>query len=184
MEDLKKMTTEQKKEVLKQAYYMTQYASYSSDEGVYEALLSSIDENETDYDLMIEFLKLTHDADDFINQKVYDSVFYNLTDEKLKTLIELYKAIDNEIIIDLEELFDVSYYELFDGIVGECDYFEMIADEDFKSNGIDANAIYWANKIPYDDNLYELDIYNDFREITFDDIVERLFDRYDLNDIL
>ena len=64
------MTTEQKKQVIKEAYYMTQYASYSSDEGVYEALISSLEENETDFDLVMEFLELMHDASDFINQKV------------------------------------------------------------------------------------------------------------------
>ena len=178
------MTTKQKKQVIKEAYYMTQYASYSSDDGVYEALISSLEANETDFNLVIDFLKLTQDATDFINQKVYDSIFYNLTDENIGILIKLYEAIENESINDLEDLFDINYYELFDGYVENYDFFEMIADEDLKNNGIDANAIYWAYKIPYDDAMYELDCYNHFNEVTFDDIVERLFEQYDLNDIL
>ena len=178
------MTSEQKKEVLKKAYYMTQYASYSSDEGIYEAFISSLEANETDFDLVMEFLELTKDASDFINKKVYDSVFYNLTDEKIEILIKLYGAIENESILDLEELFDISYYELFDGYVGDYDIFEMLADDDLKNNGISANAIHWAHKIPYDGDMYELDIYNNFNEITFNDILERLFDSYNLNDIL
>lgn len=178
------MTTEQKKQVIKEAYYMTQYANYSSDEGVYEALISSLEENETDFNLVIEFLELTHDATDFINQKVYDSVFYSLTDENIEILIKLYEAIENESINDLEDLFDISYYDLFDGYAGDYDFFEMIADEDLKNNGIDANAIYWAYKIPCDGAMYELDVYNHFDEITFNDILERLFEQYDLNDIL
>ena len=178
------MTNEQKKEVLKKAYYMTQYASYSSDEGVYEALISSLEANETDFDLVTEFLELTKDAPDFINQKVYDSVFYNLTDEKIETLIKLYEAIENENVSDLEDLFRISFYDLFDGYIGDYDYFEMIADDDLKCNGINADAIRWADKIPYDGGMYELDVYDDFNEITFDDILERLFERYNLNDIL
>ena len=174
------MTTEQKKEVLKKAYYMTQYASYTTDEGVYEALISSLETNETDFDLVMEFLELTKDASDFINQKVYDSVFYNLTDEKIETLIKLYEAIENENIGDLEYIFGIS----FDGYVGDYDFFETLADDDLKNNGINANAIHWAHKIPYDGDIYELDIYNDFNEITFDDILERLFDSYNLSDIL
>ena len=180
----KRMTTEQKKEVLKKAYYMTQYASYTTDEGVYEALLSSIDENETDYNLMMEFLELTPSVSDFINQKVYDSVFYNLNDEKIETLIKLYGAIENENIGDLEDLFHISFYDLFDGYVGDYDFFETLADDDLKCNGINADAIRWADKIPYDGSIYELDCYHDFNEITFDDILERIFDNYDLNDIL
>ena len=178
------MTTEQKKEVLKKAYYMTQYATYTTDEGVYEALLSSIDENETDYDLMIEFLELTHDADDFINQKVYDSVFYNLTDDNLKTLIKLYEAIENENVGDLEDLFNIGYYELFDNYVGDYDFFEEVANEDLKSYGIEASAIYWAYKIPHDGATYELDVYYNFNEITFNDILGLLFEQYDLLYIL
>ena len=178
------MTTDQKKQIIKEAYYMTQYASYTTDEGVYQALITSLEANETDFNLVMEFLELTHNATDFINQKVYDSVFYNLTDEKIETLIKLYEAIENEDISDLEDLFGISYYDLFDCCVGHPDFFEMIADEDLKINGIDANAIYWAHKIPSDDNIYELDIYNDFNEITFDDILGRLFENYDLLDIL
>ena len=178
------MTTEQKKEVLKKAYYMTQYASYSSDEGVYEALISSLETNETDFNLVMEFLELTHDASDFINQKVYDSVFYSLNDEKIEVLIKLYEAIENENMSDLEDLFDISFYELFDGYVGDYDFFETLADDDLKNNGINANAIQWAHKIPYGGEVYELDIYDDFNEITFDDILERLFDSYKLSDIL
>ena len=181
---MKKMTTDQKNQIINKAYYMTQYASYTSDEGVYEALISSLEENETNFDLVIEFLELTHNATDFINQKVYDSIFYNLTDEKIQTLIELYEAIENESVSDLEDLFGISYWDLFDCYVGDSDFFEMIADEDLKINGINAQAIYWAHKIPSDDNIYELDIYDDFNEITFDDILGRLFENYDLFDIL
>lgn len=178
------MTTDQRKQIINKAYYMTQYASYTSDEGVYEALISSIEKNKTDFDLVIEFLELTHNATDFINQKVYDSVFYNLTDEKIQTLIKLYEAIENESVSDLENLFNISYYELFEGYVGHTDFFEMIADEDLKINGINSRAIYWVNKIPSDDNIYELDYYYDFNEITFEDILWRLFENYDLFDIL
>ncbi len=178
------MTTEQRKQTIKGAYYMTQYASYTTDEGVYEALISSLEANETDFDLVTEFLELTHDASDFINQKVYDSVFYNLTDEKIEILIKLYEAIENENMGDLEDLFNISFYELFDGYVGDYDFFEMLADDDLKSNGINANAIQWAHKIPCDGDMYELDAYDDFNEITFDDILERIFENYDLNDIL
>lgn len=178
------MTTEQKKQVIKGAYYMTQYASYSTDEGVYEALISSLEANETDFDLVTEFLELTKDASDFINQKVYDTVFYNLTDEKIETLLNLYEAIENESVSELEDLFGISFYELFDGYVGDYDFFETLADDDLKSNGINANAIQWAHKIPCDGDVYELDIYDDFNEITFDDILERIFESYNLNDIL
>lgn len=178
------MTTDQRKQIINKAYYMTQYASYTSDEGVYEALISSIEKNETDVDLVIEFLELTHNATDFINQKVYDSVFYNLTDDKIETLIKLYEAIENESVSDLENLFGISYYDLFDCCVGHPDFFEMIADEDLRINGINSKALYWAHKIPSDDNIYELDYYYDFNEITFEDILWRLFENYDLFDIL
>ncbi len=178
------MTKEQKKQIIKEAYYMTQYASYTTDEGVYEALITSLENNETDFNLVIEFLELTHNATDFINQKVYDSVFYNLTNDKLKTLIKLYEAIENEDIYYLEDLFDISYYELFDNYVGDCDFFEMIANEDLKSSGLESPTIYWAYKIPHDNNIYELDIYYNFNEITFNDILERLFEEYELEHIL
>ena len=178
------MTNEQKKQIIKEAYYMTQYASYSSDEGVYEALISSLEANETDFNLVMEFLKLTHDATDFNNQKVYDSIFYNLTDENIEILTKLYKAIENKSIGDLEDLFDISFYELFDGYVGYCDFFQMIADDYLKNDGIESNAIYWAYKIPDDGAIYELDMYNHFNEVTFDDILERLFESYDFDYIL
>lgn len=177
------MTTEQKKQVIKEAYYMTQYAAYTSDEGVYEALIESLEENETDFDLVIEFLEMTKNASDSINQKVYDSVFYSLTDEKIERLIKLYEAIENESINDLEELFNISIYDLYDGYVGDYDFFEMIADEDLKMNGYSSNAIYWAKNIPTDDGLYHLDIYNDFNEIVFDDVLDLILDSYGLSEI-
>ena len=65
-------------------------------------------------------------------KKVYDSVFYNLTDEKIETLIKLYGAIENENIGDLEDLFHISFYDLFDGYVGDYDFFETLADDDLK----------------------------------------------------
>ena len=91
----------------------------------------------------------------------------------------------NDAMIEYAKIKGYKYfYDLFDGYVGDYDFFEMIADEDLKNNGIDANAIYWAYKIPDDGAMYELDCYNHFDEVTFDDILERLFENYRLIDIL
>jgi len=170
------MTNEQKKAVIKEAYYMTQYASYMSDEGFYESFLECLP-CDIDFTLLIEFLELTKNATDQVNEKVYNSILFHLDNDKLEILIKLYTALEDEDINELENLLDIDRYELFpDDRIGYASDFEDMADNDLKCNGISANAIYWAKDIPASDNLLKLDIYDDFEELEESDIIDTFID--------
>ncbi len=170
------MTKEQKNAVIKEAYYMTQYASYMSDEGFYQSFIECLPKD-IDFNLLIEFLELTKNATDQVNEKVYNSILFHLDNDKLEIIIRLYEAIENEDIDELENLLDIDRYELYpDDIIGYASDFEDMADNDFKCNGISARAIYWAKDIPASDNLLKLDIYDDFEELEDSDIINTFID--------
>lgn len=171
------ITKNEKIELMKNAYYLTQYASYQSDDDFLTAFIESIESKEIDKNLLNEFLELAKDSTDELNQKVFDSVLFHLNDEILERLITLYNAFNDEDIPGLEELFKIDFYQLYDGYVGDCNFFEEMADSDFRMNGIEASAINWAHKIPTnEDVLFELDIYDDFSEVTSYDIIDKMID--------
>jgi hypothetical protein len=170
------MIEKQIKVIVKEAYYMTQYASYMDDDGFYRSFIECLPDG-INPDLLIEFLTLTRSMTDKVNDKIYNFVLFRLDNEKLETLINLYQAIIDEDINELESLLNVDRYELYpDDTIGYASDFEEMADNDLKCNGLSAHAIYWAKDIPESDNLLKLDIYDDFEELDVGEIIDTIID--------
>lgn len=179
------ITKNEKMDLMSKAYYLTQYASYQTDEDFLTAFVESIESKEIDKNLLTELLELMEDSTDELNKKVFDNLLFHLNDEIIERLITLYNAFDNEDIPELEKLFKIDFYQLYDGYVGDYHFFEEMADFDFRSNGINARAIEWAHKIPTnEDVMYELDIYDDFSEVTSYHIIEKMIDHGYLDNFL
>ena len=154
------------------AYYMMQYATYMTDEGFYETLAECLPDD-IDIDRLAEWLNMTPDAPDRLNQMAYDHIF-NLTNDMLDGLIALYEACEKGADA-LMELLGVDPWELFpDETVGTSEFFEDMADADLKAHGLSSRAIYWAKDIPECDGLLKLDIFDDFEEIEDGDILDAL----------
>ena len=59
------------------------------------------------------------------------------------------------------------------------DTLEEFADEDLKSNGINARSLYWINEINYDAKYQQFNGYvNGFYNLDDADIIEKFFDEY------
>lgn len=166
------MTDTQWNKIQAGAYYMTQYATYMTDQGFYETLAESLPAD-IDFDRLAEWLNMTTDAPDRLNVLAYDHIF-NLSNEVLDGLIALYEAHEKGTDA-LMDLLKVDPWELFpDDCVGTSDYFEEMADADLKASGLSSHAIYWAKDIPESDGLLRLDVYDEFEELDDDDIMDAI----------
>ncbi|MDD5294139.1 MAG: hypothetical protein PHW40_07550 [Candidatus Izemoplasmatales bacterium] len=164
------MTQQERQRLTKEAYYMTQYASYMTDEGFYHEWFDSLPAD-VDVDKVIEWLAMTTEAPDRLNQMAFGYMF-NLDSDTLDGLIALYEAYESG-ADDLMRLLDIDVYELFpDDLVGTSDFFEEVADSDLRDNGLSARSLYWAKDIPASDGLLKLDIFDEFEEIGDDDILD------------
>lgn len=157
-------------------WYLTQYASYQTDEGFYQSFTECINV-EIDPDKLNELLKIMTDSSDNINEIVFNHFLFNLDNEKIEKLIELYELINDGDFYGVMDLLGVELFELYpDEYIATAEEFEELADQDFKANGINANAIYWYHKLYNAEGLLMLDIYNDFSELDGDDVIEKILD--------
>lgn len=171
--NVKELTDEQFKELKDALYYWTQYASYYTDEGFYEELFDAWNSNEEelDFDLLIETLKQGGDLPDKINQLFYDKIF-NLNDD----IIEAFNNIQDAFIIDgldgimREVSFDVNDegYEIYDVYI-----WEELIDSSLRDKGINgwgASVVDGYYKMR-EGCLYELNgCVNCFNEVDAEDI--------------
>jgi len=67
------MTDTQWNKIQAGAYYMTQYATYMTDQGFYETLAESLPAD-IDFDRLAEWLNMTTDAPDRLNQTKFSTV--------------------------------------------------------------------------------------------------------------
>lgn len=168
------MTEENKRRL----YYLTQYADYMTDEGFYQNMDEHIKSNELDIDLITEISELMTETSDNHNIKIYGKIWQAEDDNDLLTLANLLSAIIDENSEAVADLLDVDLWDfLTKKDIYTPDYLEEMADNDLKANGINANALYWVNKIDHGAKYQELNVYaNDFYDLDDADIIEKLLD--------
>ena len=170
------MTEENKKSL----YYLTQYADYMSDEGFYQSIDEHIKSNDLDINLIAEISELMTETSDRYNVKIYGKMWQSKDDADLLDLIDLLNAIIGEDIEKVAELLSVDLWDfLSENEIYTPDTLEEFADEDLKSNGINARSLYWINEINYDAKYQQFNGYvNGFYNLDDADIIEKFFDEY------
>lgn len=113
------MNKELQKTLISSAYYMTQYAAYTTNEGVYEALLGTVEDwDEASIMTLINIFELAPYIPDAINQVFYDSM-YILSEEGVREVEDFY----NLIYADEQDLWLAMFFVDYDGI---DDLFELM----------------------------------------------------------
>lgn len=164
-------------------YYMTQYANYMTDEGYYEGMseqLKQLDHERLSY-LCNE---LAPKVADKYNELLFN-LLYTVNNDQLDKLIEVWELLADEDLEGLFNLVNVDYNDLLnpDNYIYDYDTLEQIADEDLKTNGINANALYWYDELDSNYNYFVFNAYgNGFHY--HDTINDALGDYIELNDIL
>jgi len=146
------------KSVQEVTWYFTQYANYMFDDDAIEFM--------TPY-----FEQLEEDGADI-------SALLDQHDDINKCIFDYLSTISADAINEILTNFDEHRQELFNDHNVEAytaDTWWEIADADLKANGMDANAIYWADdlrKCEFDGTLYELNGYgNELIEVDIEDYI-------------
>lgn len=167
---------------MKDLYYMTQYANYMTDEDYYKSMegqLKKLDREKISY--LCKDLA-TKVADEW-NEVLFNILYYVKT-EDLDVLIEAWEYLADGHLKDFLDVLDIDYERFLndDNCIFDYDTLEDIADNDFRTNGIRANALYWYDEL---DSNYEYFVFNAYRNgfhcyNSFDDA---LLDFIDFDDI-
>lgn len=168
------------KENRKSLYYMTQYADYMTDEGFYQSIDEHIKSNDLDINLISEISELMTETSDRYNVKIYGKMWQAKDDDDLLNLINLLRAIIDEDSDKVAEMLEVDLWDfLADSEIYTPDLLEELADEDLKSNGINARSLYWVKEINYTAKYQGFNGYaNGFYDYDDADIIEMLLDEY------
>lgn len=167
---------------MKDLYYMTQYANYMTDKDYYESMeeqLKKLDREKISYLCK----DLATKVDDEWNEVLFDILYY-VKAEDLDVLIEAWEYLADGKFKDFLDVLNIDYekFLISDNYIYDYDTLETIADEDFKTNGIRANALYWYDEL---DSNYEYFVFNGYQNgfhcyNTFD---EALLDFVDFDSI-
>lgn len=170
-------------------YYLTQYASYTTDEGVLEMFQEHVDGMEEDVaeryleDLYKISQELMPNIEDEYCTKVYEVLTYT---ENLSTLTELLEAY----VADDIDAFDSATNYAVDSYLSENNFFapdtwDDLADSDLRENGINAYCLYWVKEIDYDYDYLQLNAYeNGFIPLDTQELLGRVMEQLDFNDFI
>ena len=167
---------------MKELYYMTQYANYMTDAGYYESMKEQL--KELDRDQLAYLCKeLAPKVCDQWNEILFEILYY-VKQKDLNVLVEAWEYLADGEFKDFLDVLGVDY----DGH-GIYDYDEMeeMADDDFRTNGINAGARYWYKDL---DTSYSYFTFNGYMNglnchDSFDKALLDEVDFYDIkNDIL
>lgn len=165
-------------ETRKAAYYITQYATYNSDEGVYEALEYWINKEDIDEDNLVELFGLMGQVSDSINEKVYMKLM-TLSDSGVEKLLDLYNAITDGNLNDLD---DVMNYVVFETLEEEDiktpeEWYDY-GDQSLRDMGADSNAIYWIKDLDLSYDYAQINVYlNGFEYMDELEVINFVLDR-------
>lgn len=152
-------------------YYMTQYASYMTDEGYYESMKEQLEE--LDNELLKELMEIAPYVSDTYNKVLFD-LLYHVDDSDLEMLIEIWEYLKDDDIDSIIKLLGMELYELTNGEeIYTYDELEDLADTDFRNNGINASAAYWYNEL-VSNSGYSFYVFNGYMNgfYTYDDSTE------------
>jgi hypothetical protein len=162
---------------------MTQYANYNTDEGYYQEMseqLKQLDHEKLDHLCNV----LAPQVEDKYNELLFN-LLYTVNNEQLDKLIEVWELLADGDLEGFLNLVNVNYNDLLnvDDLIYDYDTLEQIADEDLRTNGINANALYWYDEL---DSRYSYFVFNAYGNglYCYDTINEALGDYIELNDIL
>lgn len=161
-------------------YYMTQYAYNMSDEDFYNTIAEQVKTNDLDADLFYNISELMESVSDKINHKLFAKMLLATDDSDLYTIIYLLEAIKNN---NFDRINDLTDYALDDYMtennIFSPDLWEEIADEDLKSNGINANCLYWVKEIDHNYDYLQLNGYeNGFCNMSDEDMIIEFMEYY------
>ncbi len=142
-------------------YYMTQYASYMSNAGYYESMADQLKVLDGD---ALEYLvtKLAPKVSDTYNKYLFD-LLYLIDNDGLDIIVKAWEHLADGEISEFLEVFDINVYDLIDSDNIPQSYDDLMAwaDEDLKSNGVDARCLYWLDDLQKKSN-YEYFIFNGY----------------------
>lgn len=188
------MNRELRQKLLRAAYYMTQYAAYMTDEGVYETLIEAVEDwEDSDIETLIEIFEIAPEVPDKINQILYDNM-YTMGDAALPDVLDFYLDItsddnnmwwamfyaDNDGIDDLGELMektkDKDAWVIF--VDSETDLAYEIIDE-MGWEGIQTENYFDYERFGRDLVLYDSYIEDSIRDVLYgydEDFIEDIID--------
>lgn len=167
---------------MKELYYMTQYANYMTDEAYYESMSEQL--KELDRDQLSYLCKdLAPKVADKWNEILFDVLYY-VKAEDLDVLIEAWEHLADGEFKDFLDVLSIDYERFLntDDYIYDYDTLEMIADEDLKTNGIRANALYWYDEL---DSSYNYFVFNGYQNgfHCYDSFDDALLDFIDFDSI-
>ena len=169
------MTTQQKADL----NYLTQYANDMSDEQLFDRIDNKAAYYDLDLDLFIEIAEMMTVTPDTINEILFNLMLKAESDADLEDTIKILIAIDNEDIAALNDLLDNQLdVMMFENNINVPSFWIDQADYDLRENGINADAINYANDIDESAEFLQLTPYNNFNRYSFIDLVVEFFDEY------
>lgn len=131
-------------------YYLTQYDGCGMfDENIIKRLETN--NKRVKSESIDKLLKIVPEVKDKYNQELYNIMMCKgLYSENIDIIIEAWEHLAKGEITEALEVLGVDYYQLlsnYDVTPFAADILEEIADEDLRTNGIEANALYWYNEI-------------------------------------
>ena len=167
---------------MKELYYMTQYANYMTDAGYYESMGEQL--KELDRELLAYLCKeLAPNVCDQWNEILFE-ILYCVKPENLDVLIEAWEYLADGEFKDFLDVLSIDYERYLnpDNYIYDYDTLEAIADDDFRTNGINAGAHYWYKKL---DTNYSYFVFNGYQNgfYYFDTFDEALLDFVNFDDI-
>ena len=159
---------------LHKLYYMTQYASYMSDEGYYNEMSEQL--QVLDSEALQELMDLVPDVSDKFNKVLYDLLF-TIDNDQLQELITVWEYLSIDDVENALNVLNIDVMDLFTGddFLYTFDILEEIANNDLRVNGINANALYWYKELEKNNN------YNYYR---FNGYLNGFYYYDDLNDAI
>lgn len=170
-------------------YYLTQYASYTTDEGVLEMFQEHVDGMEEDVAerYLEDLYKISQELMPNIEDEYCTKVYEVLTStEDLSTLTEILEAYaaDDLDAFDSATSYAVDSYLSENNILAP-DIWHDLAESDLRENGMDAYALYWATKIEYGVDYLQLNAYeNGFIPLDTRELLGRVMEELDFNDFI
>lgn len=169
---------------MKKYFYLTQYEeSGMPDEFVMEILEKN--NQGVGRESLNQLLKIVPEVADRYNKELYEIMMSKgLDNDNIDIILEAWEHLAAGKLAEALEVLGVDYYRLLDNydvIPFDAATLEEIADADLKANGINANALYWYDRIDSDCihvfNAYgnDFDYYDDMNELLdyyFDDCIK------------
>ena len=168
--------------IKKELYYMTQYADYMSDAGYYESMSEQVKKLDRE---QLGYLckELAPKVTDEWNEILFDILYY-VKPEELDILIEAWERLATGEFENFLEVFNIDYERYLnpDNYIYDYDTLEDMADNDFKTNGIHAGALYWYKEL---DARYNYFVFNGYQNgfHCYDTFDEALLDFVDFDSI-